>query len=280
MFYPNAAAATSGTVTATSSFSLNSGNRNATDLVTDGTTLWVVDDSTTDKVFKYSLAGALQGSWTINSANSSPTGITIDPSNASQDIWIVDSGTDRVYRYANGRTLAAPTLTDSFALAAANTNPQGIADPKSSLKVAPLQNGRLPGVADSLASSQSGRGLLATYAMAAQAFAGVQSAFDNAAGAAPWVIRQSTNALASLPSAREPGLTMDWVCESTKSRWGTERDGLFGPITEVASSSQSRQSLTRRILAVRAAFETGFARLSGALGTDEQLAMGDPVLDG
>ena len=128
-YYQNAATLTSGTANATSSFALDNGNKGAKDLVTDGTSLWVVNDSTTDKVFKYNLSGMLQGSWTINSANSSPTGITIDPSNVSQDIWIVDNGTDRVYRYANGRTLAAPTLTDSFALAPGNTNPQGIADP-------------------------------------------------------------------------------------------------------------------------------------------------------
>jgi hypothetical protein len=45
------------------------------------------------------------------------------------DIWISDSGTDRVYRYANGRSLAAPVLTSFFALAATNKNPQGLADP-------------------------------------------------------------------------------------------------------------------------------------------------------
>jgi len=44
-------------------------------------------------------------------------------------LWISDSGTDRVYRYADGRPLAAPALTSSFALAAGNTNSQGLADP-------------------------------------------------------------------------------------------------------------------------------------------------------
>jgi hypothetical protein len=61
----------------------------------------------------------------------SPTGITTDPANVSS-IWIVDSGTDRVYQYnaaatfTNGSSHAANV---SFALAAANTNPQDIADP-------------------------------------------------------------------------------------------------------------------------------------------------------
>ena len=91
-----------------------------------------MNDSTTDKVFKYTTAGALVSSWTITTAGAtSPTGITIDPANVS-NIWIVDSGTDRVYQYnaaatfANGSSHAADV---AFALAVGNTNPQGIADP-------------------------------------------------------------------------------------------------------------------------------------------------------
>ena len=91
-----------------------------------------MNDSTTDKVFKYTTAGALVSSWTITTSGAtSPTGITIDPANVS-NIWIVDSGTDRVYQYnaaatfANGSSHVADV---AFALAAGNTNPQGIADP-------------------------------------------------------------------------------------------------------------------------------------------------------
>ena len=130
--YAGGAARLSGTWTATSSFSLNSANKSPKDIVTDGVNLWVVNDSTTDKVFKYTIAGALVNSWTITTAGAtSPTGITIDPANVN-NIWIVDNGTDRVYQYnaaatfANGSSHAADV---SFALAAANTNPQGIADP-------------------------------------------------------------------------------------------------------------------------------------------------------
>jgi hypothetical protein len=128
-YYANASSRISGTQTATSSFLLNGSNRNPRDLVTDGTFLWVVNDATTNLVFRYNLAGTLQNSWSLNSGNATPTGITLDPSNGSQDIWVVDSGTDRVYRYANGRTLTSPTLTSFFQLSAGNTNPQGIADP-------------------------------------------------------------------------------------------------------------------------------------------------------
>ena len=103
--YSGAAGRTTGSQNAVSNFALNGSNTNPKDIVTDGTHLWVVNDATTDKVFKYNtLAGALVGSsWTIDSANKSPTGITLDPSGSSQSLWIVDSGTDRVYEYANAR---------------------------------------------------------------------------------------------------------------------------------------------------------------------------------
>ena len=70
------------------------------------------------------------GSWTIDSANKTPTGITLDPANVG-DIWIVDSGTDRVYQYtaAASRTTGSQAAATSFALAAGNTNPQGLVVP-------------------------------------------------------------------------------------------------------------------------------------------------------
>jgi hypothetical protein len=129
--YSNAAGRLSGSQTASSSFSLNSGNSNPKGIVTDGVNLWVVNDASTDKVFKYTLTGSLVGSWTMDSANQTPTGLTIDPTNGSQAIWIVDSGTDRVYEYADGRTRTSGNLSAAatFGLAPGNTNPQGIADP-------------------------------------------------------------------------------------------------------------------------------------------------------
>jgi hypothetical protein len=130
--YAGAASRLSGSQNAANSFSLNSANTSPKDIVTDGINLWVVNDSTTDKVFKYTAAGALVNSWTISTSGAtSPTGITIDPANVN-NIWIVDSGTDRVYQYnaaatfANGSSHAADL---AFTLAIGNTNPQGIADP-------------------------------------------------------------------------------------------------------------------------------------------------------
>jgi hypothetical protein len=129
--YAGAATRLSGSQNAVNSFSLNTANKNPKDLVTDGTSVWVVDDAAVDKVFKYSLTGTSQGSWTIDAANASPTGITLDPSGASQSLWIVDSGTDRVYEYTDARanTSGNQTASATFALASGNTNPQGIADP-------------------------------------------------------------------------------------------------------------------------------------------------------
>jgi archaellum component FlaF (FlaF/FlaG flagellin family) len=130
--YTGAASRLTGSQNAASSFSLNSANTSPKDIVTNGLNLWVVNDSTSDKVFKYTTAGVLVSSWTITTAGAkSPTGITLDPKSLS-NLWIVDNGTDRVYQYnaaaslANGSSHAADV---SFALAPGNTNPQGIADP-------------------------------------------------------------------------------------------------------------------------------------------------------
>jgi hypothetical protein len=129
--YAGAASLRTGSLNAAGSFTLNTANKDPQDLVTDGTNIWVVNGSSTDKVFRYSMAGVLRGSWTIDAANASPTGITLDPTGASQSLWIVDNGSDRVYEYvgARSRTSGSQNASAVFALAAGNTNPQGIADP-------------------------------------------------------------------------------------------------------------------------------------------------------
>ena len=132
--YAGAASRLSGSQNPAGSFSLNSSNTNGKGIVTDGASLWVVDDgSSTDRVYKYNISGTLKGGWTIDSANSAPTGLTIDPSNVS-DIWIVDNGTKKVYQYAAaaGRISGNQNAAATFALAAGNTNPQDIADPPTS----------------------------------------------------------------------------------------------------------------------------------------------------
>jgi hypothetical protein len=95
--YAGAASRLSGSQTAASSFTLSvhsrSSNVNPQDIVTDGTSFWLVD-GTALKVFKYTLSGSLLGSWAIDPADAHPTGITINPANVS-DIWIVDNGPTR-----------------------------------------------------------------------------------------------------------------------------------------------------------------------------------------
>jgi hypothetical protein len=130
---------------ATSKFTLGTGNTDPRDLTFGTITasnvtkryLWVVNDSTADKVFRYELKAdnTVQAvtSWTINTANSKPTGITLDPTGASHDLWIVDDGAtaDKVFRYANAKSRSSGTApaAPSWALAGGNSSPQGIADP-------------------------------------------------------------------------------------------------------------------------------------------------------
>src|SRR5205814_8532078 len=101
--YVGAATRLSGSQTAASSFNLDtgSGNTNPTDIVTDnGTNFWVTNDAAVNKVFKYGSSGGGSVGWTIDAANTTPTGITLDPSNPST-LWIVDSGTKKIYQYDN-----------------------------------------------------------------------------------------------------------------------------------------------------------------------------------
>lgn len=129
--FSNGANIRSGRVAATSNFALNSANTSPMDLVTDGTRIWVLNDTVgNDRVFRYSTTGALQGNWGLSLTNPSPTGITLDPNNVNH-LWTVDSSTRKVYQYDGAVVLTTGTLepSRSFSLAATNVNPQGIADP-------------------------------------------------------------------------------------------------------------------------------------------------------
>ncbi len=137
-FFQNGALLRTGEASPTSSFGLNRANRNPLDLVTDGTHIWVVNDtSTVDRVFRYTVGGSLDGSWQIDANNAKPTGLTIDPNDVDH-IWIVDSGSDSVYQYdsATSRVSGQQSAGDSFALDPSNRNAQGIADPRPALRVA------------------------------------------------------------------------------------------------------------------------------------------------
>ncbi len=223
--YANAASRLSGSQTAASSFALNNGNTNPKGIVTDGTNIWVVNDGSTDKVFKYTVSGSYLGSWTIDSANKTPTGLTIDPSNGSQGIWIVDSGTDRVYQYTNGRSRTSGSQAASavFGLAVGNTNPQGIADPPPASSLL----SSLPAVVGSNGNSL-------------------------AAGAAAWSVGRATTA--SLDSN-----TTNRLSDSQRvvaARRGVDEimsrlDSHLEPVRSPASGTQTMAIMSRRPFAQR-----------------------------
>lgn len=138
----------SGRVAATSSFALNSGNLNSTDIVSDGAHLWVLNDTpTSDKVFRYLVNGTLEGSWTLSATNPTPTGITLDPTNVNH-LWVVDASTDKILQYdaATTRLTGAQEPSLTYTLNANNGDAQGIADPLAFSQVpeaiaAPLASG-------------------------------------------------------------------------------------------------------------------------------------------
>jgi glucose/arabinose dehydrogenase len=168
--YAGAASRTSGSQSASSSFALASGNSTPKDMVTDGTSLWIVDANKT--VYKYTLAGSLLGSWTIDPANTSPTGITINPNNVS-DVWIADSGTKKVYQYAGAasRTSGSQIVSAVFALSSNDNNPQGIADPPPpETLLTPASRPALPEAASvvpfNIASARAANAVAATASLA------------------------------------------------------------------------------------------------------------------
>lgn len=135
--YDTATGRLTGTQAAARSFALRSGNANPQDLATDGRTAWVVNAATIDKVFVYRVSsGGFLGSWRLDGRNGSPTGITIDPTAARRSVWVVDDAADRVFEYRDGRGFRSGVrrATATFALAAADGSPQGIADPPAAAR--------------------------------------------------------------------------------------------------------------------------------------------------
>jgi hypothetical protein len=104
---------------------------------TQGTPLWVVDDN--HHVLVYDTAdGSLLGSWIAKGKAKEkgldePEGIATD----GNDIWIVDDGTNRVYRYVDGASRrAGHQSADSwFSLASDNRHPTGLATDGTTLWV-------------------------------------------------------------------------------------------------------------------------------------------------
>lgn len=97
--FENAASLRAGSQEFGSSFKLARGNRTPFDMATDGTHLWVVNNTrNVDRVFVYDLDGTGIGSWVIDVENSRPTGITLDPNDPSH-IYITDVKADQVFVY-------------------------------------------------------------------------------------------------------------------------------------------------------------------------------------
>ena len=120
------------------SFSLAAANANPTGITTDGNYLWVVDDppelpgnDPVEKVFVYTLAGDLDGSWEIDVNNDNPTGITRSLTDSSI-MWIVDREDRKIYKYAGAKAWrdgVRSATPNPLSLVSANTNAVGIADP-------------------------------------------------------------------------------------------------------------------------------------------------------
>ncbi len=87
-------------------------------LTTDGcSSIWAVDHGTSNKAFKYTLAGVNQSDFDLTAANDQASGITTDGTN----IWVVDHADAKAYKY----TMTGSAVSD-FSLDAANTNARGI----------------------------------------------------------------------------------------------------------------------------------------------------------
>jgi hypothetical protein len=133
-YYAGAAERTAETQAPTASFPLPRQLRAPMGVTTNGTTLWIVDDQT-DSVFVFDVADRTQlrfvGSWQIDSRNRKPTGITTDPSGATNDLWIVDGNrtAPTIFKYCDAANLTTGTISacDVQPLAPLNRTPQGVA---------------------------------------------------------------------------------------------------------------------------------------------------------
>ncbi len=241
-YYANAASRLSGTQAATNSFALNAANTNPKDLVFGSQSgqnmLWVVDDGTaSDRVYRYILTGAgistVNTAWSISPENSSPTGITLDPGNGSMDIWIVDSGKDRVYRYPNGRTSVIPLMSDSFALLGGNSNAQGIADPP------PSGESSVPPEQWSDEWTVSSYDPIPTVSRRLQMFSGNEQNFDSLS------VRNRITALPGngSPSSLSPSKSAAKVARKEISRLNTVRESAIQPISLTGSDSSLLETM-------------------------------------
>jgi hypothetical protein len=115
-----------GLPTETQNYALGTGNtapRGAASSAA-GDKVWVVDNN--KKVYIYDASGALLGSWTAGglAGNATPEGIATN----GTDVWIVDSRSDKVFRYVGtaGLLSGSANTPTSFSLNNGNKNPKDI----------------------------------------------------------------------------------------------------------------------------------------------------------
>ncbi len=127
--YTGGAVRRSGAVVANDSFALAGDNTSPSDLVTDGSTVWVTDDGRAE-VFVYDVSGAQLGRWHLDGDNAAPSGITRNPAGGT-DLWVLDRATKQVFQYSSGANFRSgpQAANGTFNLALGNSSPEGIADP-------------------------------------------------------------------------------------------------------------------------------------------------------
>ena len=127
--YTLAADRTNGSLTPDFQFQLDTANFEPTGITTDGKNLWI-SDSASDAVFVYRKDGSLVGRWGLDTRNSEPSGLTLNPQ-GGEDLWVVDRADAMVYTYTGGLGWRndSHSASSSFALSGSNQFPEDIADP-------------------------------------------------------------------------------------------------------------------------------------------------------
>ena len=90
LVYANAASRLSGFGIVTRSFSLAAGNNNPEDLVTDGTSVWVVQSGSTDKVYVYRAGDGVTTATGPSTRQLDADRNTLDPPAPTSSLWLVD----------------------------------------------------------------------------------------------------------------------------------------------------------------------------------------------
>ena len=107
------------------SLDYSKGNRSPRGITTDGSTIWVVNNAWTDRIYQYSIDGDYQGRFNLDAGanNRNPRGIALSADGS--ELLVVDISSRRFYAYETNNPGAGSIA--SFALVSGNSKPQGIA---------------------------------------------------------------------------------------------------------------------------------------------------------